>query len=197
MTRAGSSRLTLRHGLLVAILIAAIAIGLTLWVGDWRELAVYSLSERRDQRMAKYTFEGLSYTVMSEQGVPRYRIDARTMTRYSNDENTEFIDPLFWLYRPQEAPLEVRADWAQMSPKKDRLILKGNVVVDQPQTQERRAYTLKTSEALVLPEQEIATTDRPLTLYGVNFDVESIGGRINLRNRHVHFFKQVKGLYEP
>lgn len=187
----------LRLGLGAAAVISAIAIGITVWVEGWRRIAIYSLTEVPGERVAEYVLEGLTYTLMSPQGRPKYRIVARTMTRYLDDRNTEFADPVFRLYRPGESPLEARADWAQLSRKKDRLVLKGDVIVDQPQTQARRAYTVKTSEALVLPDQEVATTDRPLTLYGTNFHIESIGGRINLRTQRAQFFKAVKGVYEP
>jgi len=187
----------LRLGLAVAAVVSALAIGVTVWVEGWRSLAVYSLTQPAGERTAEYVLVGLTYTLMSAQGRPKYRIDARIMTRYINDRNTEFLDPVFHLYRPGESPLQARADWAQLSRKKDRLVLKGDVIVEQPQTQARRTYTVKTSEALVLPDQEVATTDRPLTLYGTNFYIESVGGRINLRTQKVHFFKEVKGIYEP
>lgn len=134
---------------------------------------------------------------MAPEGVPKYRIDARTMTRYSNNKRTEFVEPVLWFFRPGEPALEVKADKAWMSRDREQVQLLGNVVVVQPETPARRAYTIETESALVYPAKEFATTDQPLTVHGEDFFIESVGGDVDLRSEHIRFHSQVNGVYEP
>jgi lipopolysaccharide export system protein LptC len=178
------------------IVVVALSAGLAIWMKDLHTVAVFKLKERI-AHIPQYTLEDITLTTMDTQGQPQYRIRSPQMVHYTDDETTEFDAPVLWVYRPAEPPMEVRSRHAWVSPSRDKIVLQGTVTLVQPQTENRRGFTVHTREVSVFPAPKTATTTQDVTVYGEGFYIEGMGGKIDMQAKTVRLDAQVRGVYEP
>jgi lipopolysaccharide export system protein LptC len=185
-----------RTKLTALILVVALSGALAMWMKGLHKVAVFKLKERI-AHIPQYTLEDITLTTMDTQGQPQYRIRSPRMVHYTDDETSEFEAPVLWVYRPDEPPMEVRSRQAWVSPSRDRIVLQGKVTLVQPQTQNRRGFTVHTREVSVFPGPKTATTEQDVTVYGEGFYMQGVGGKIDMQARTVRLDAQVRGVYEP
>ena len=173
-----------------------LTIAVTLWLHSLREHALYELP-RTNKRVPDQILEGITLSSTDSTGKLRYRIKAVAMAYFNDDGSTELDAPWILFYSEDESPLQIRSERAWASESRDTILLQGKVHIVQPKSQTRMAYTIKTEDVHVLPNERVASTDQRLVAITDNARIQGVGGEIDLTAGTVTIRTQVRGTYEP
>ncbi len=109
------------------------------------------------------------------------------------DDNSATLDfPEFTHFDPETAPLTMRADQGQVSHNGEDAYFTGNVLVRRHAYADQKEMTLQTSYLHVIPDKDLAKTDREVTLTSGNSMVKSVGLEFNNATRSLKLLSQVR-----
>lgn len=109
-----------------------------------------------------YIIENFRYVNVASDGKAKYLIEGERLT-HAPATNTSFIrQPRLTSYAPARPPTKVRADDARINGDHSEIHLENNVKLERPQTGGAEKLTVESDYMLVLPDQDVAKTDRPV-----------------------------------
>ncbi|MEN3752677.1 LPS export ABC transporter periplasmic protein LptC [Mangrovibacter yixingensis] len=142
-----------------------------------------------------YQSEHSDTVVYNPEGALNYRLIARHVEYYSDQELTWFTDPVVTSYdKNKVATWSIRADKAKLT--NDRMLyLYGHVELDAltPDSQLRKITTDNAQVNLIT--QDVASDDL-VTLYGTTFNSSGLKMRGNLRSKTAKLIEKVRTSYE-
>lgn len=150
--------LSLRQLILALIMAAAGALAWWLLPDDESAPATHEDRERKPD----YTVDNFTATIMGEAGTPQRRLSARQLRHYPDDESSELERPVLTLFNDEGPPWFVRSHTGWVSDDGDRLILRGQVVIEREAGARTRPLELQTAELQVQPDDKYAETDTPV-----------------------------------
>jgi lipopolysaccharide export system protein LptC len=178
-----------------------LALGLLLpitFISFWLDQASQPQSKKgRDvlRHDPDYKVENLSSTRMDPEGMPKYMLSATKMIHYPDDGTTHFTQPNFVRYQDQETPLHIQADFGKVSGKNDLIELTGNVIITKEAGNEQ-SQTVATTEFLqLLPNEDMAKTDKPVTIEDTTRQVTAVGLELDNKTRVLKLLSDVKVTY--
>jgi lipopolysaccharide export system protein LptC len=179
----------------VPILLLAGLAALTYWLDQVVEpqLAARDGSPRHGPDIV---VENLSATQMALTGAPRYAVVAKRMLHYPDDRTTELEFPELIHYDQSSVPVTIRSDRGELSADGKDAYFRDNVLVRRPAYAEDEEMTLATSFLHVIPDQDLARTDAPVTLTKGDSTVRSVGLEFNNATRDVKLLSQVRGTFQ-
>jgi lipopolysaccharide export system protein LptC len=123
-----------------------------------------------------YFVERFLQVRMDDRGLPLYTVEAGRMTHFADDDSTTLDAPVVVSRKPDRPVVEMQADTGQLSSDAERVQLAGNVSLRRAASATSAALDARTSYLLVLPEQDIARTNRPVhvTQGGSAIDAQSL-----------------------
>ena len=134
--------------------------------------ASYWLAERarsgdvkRDQtgHVPDYFVERFSQVRLDEKGLPQYSVDSQRMTHFLDDDSTALEKPVFVSHKPDRPVVNIHADTGRLSTDGEQVHLYGNVEVRRSASADAPEFLAQTSYLLILPEEDRARTDKPVT----------------------------------
>ncbi|HYF57763.1 MAG TPA: LPS export ABC transporter periplasmic protein LptC, partial [Burkholderiaceae bacterium] len=124
--------------------------------------------ERADAGLAPgepdYFVERLALLSMNDRGEPTYRLEARQLRHFPQDDSTEFDAPVMVSLDPARPRITVVADRGRLIEGGGEAHLSGNVVVTRAATDRGAKMVAETEYAIVYPDRDLIVTDRPVTL---------------------------------
>ncbi len=141
--------------------------------------------------------ENFSATRLNAQGAPRFTMAAKRMQHYPDDDSTAVDLPRLDMLSPDRPPVHVSARRGLVSSKGEEVLLHDNVEVVREATAEREKLTLRTEYLQVFPDQDLARTDRPVTITDARDVVHATGLEMNNQTRILKLLSQVRGEYVP
>jgi lipopolysaccharide export system protein LptC len=133
---------------------------------------------------------------MALSGSPRYAVVAKRMLHYPDDRSTLLEFPELTHYDEASAPVTIRSDEGELSADGTDAYFRGNVLLRRPAYAEEEEMTLSTSYLHVIPDQDLAQTDRPVTLTRGDSVVHSVGLEFNNATRNLKLLSRVRGTYQ-
>lgn len=143
-----------------------------------------------------YVVENFSATRMGPDGIPRYILSAKKMVHYPDDDTTHLEEPRLLHTDPGKPPIRVSADEALLSSDGEQAYLMGNVKVIRDPSGERSAIQMATSYLHVIPDRNIAETDKPVTITDANTVIDAVGLELNNETRVLKLLSRVKSRYQ-
>lgn len=184
-----------RQGLLYALLTAGV-FGLALWLQHLRVDMAFT-PPGDTPHVASMRMEGVALKVFGEDGLPAYRIDAPTMTRFADDDTMELDSPQMHVFNPGQPPMTVLSERAWLAADREEVRLLGKARVARPDDGDRNGYTVYTSDIQVFPERREGRTDQPVLTVGEGYRIEGTGGDIDMELGIVNLHRDVKSTYLP
>jgi len=185
-----SDRLTAWFPLL---LLAALA-GLTFWLdrvvqppGNGQGAVV-----RHDP---DYIVDGLSAVRMAPDGSVKHSLFADRMVHFPDDDTTHLRLPRFVSYATVQAPVTITAREALVSTEGENIYFHDDVLVTRAPYANRSELRLRTNYLHVIPDDNIARTDRPVTITDANTTVHAVGLELNSETQVLRLLSRVKGTY--
>lgn len=141
--------------------------------------------------------ENFSAVKMNEQGVPRFIMSAKKLRHFSDDDSTEVDTPRLTTLSAERPPIHTYAQRGLVSSKGDEVFLHDDVRVIREAGADQEELTLLTEYLHVLPNQDLASTDRPVTIVGAHDTTRAIGLEMDNNARTLRLLAQVRSEHVP
>lgn len=185
-----SDRLTAWFPLALLALLAA----LTFWLDSFVQppASGAGAAMRHDP---DYIVQGLSAVRMDADGSVKYSLAAERMVHYPDDDTTHLRRPRFVSYATAQAPVTIVSREGLVSSEGENIYFHDDVVVTRAPYANRGELVMRTSYLHVVPDSNIAKTDRPVTITDANTTVHAVGLELNSETQVLRLLSRVKGTY--
>ena len=177
------------------LLLLAVLAGVTAWLDH----VVQPLSGPRDAAVSgepDYIVDGLSATRMDGEGRVKHTLRAQKMTHYPENDVTLLVEPKLVTYTEGRAPVTVTARQARVSGNGENVYFEDSVRVVRAPQGNLSELVVETNYLHVIPEANIAKTDRPVTIRERTAVVVATGLELNSETRVLKLKGRVKGTYD-
>jgi lipopolysaccharide export system protein LptC len=147
-------------------------------------------------RLPDYVAENFSAVEMGNDGVVRRMLLAKTLVHYPDDDMTDLEQPYFIETQPGKPAVQVKSDEAKISGNNENIYLTGNVMLLRNAGKGRGETTLTTSSLHLMPNEDIAKTDKPVVITERNAVIKGIGMEMNNRTSVTQLWSQVRVLHK-
>ncbi len=144
-----------------------------------------------------YIVDGLSAVSMSEEGAASYTLSAEKMMHYPEGDTTLLSAPKFVNYGKAKAPVTITANEAVVSANGQHVYFQDNVRVTRAAHGPNSELVVRTSFLHVVPDENLAKTDRMVTLSDAATTVTADGFELNNETRVIKLLSSVRGTYDP
>ncbi len=171
-------------------------LGATYWLNQQvlPDLAKPDISKRHDPDAI---MENFSATKLNEQGVPHFFMAATKMLHYPDDDSTILESPRITMLSAEQPALHASANHGTLSSKGDEVFLQDQVEVLREASARQEGMTLQTEYLHIIPDQDLANTDRAVTLVDAHNTVHATGMELDNKTRTLKLFSQVRSEYVP
>lgn len=162
----------------------------------WLDRMVQPPAPRKDgsnRHDPDYWVENFTATRMGPDGTPRHILVAAKMTHYPDDDSTHLIRPHLTQYAKDQPPLRMAALQGRVSANGEHAYFEGDVRVTREAAHGQSELNMTTGYLHVIPDQEIALSDREVTLRNATTQVTGVGMEMNNKTRIIKFLSRVKG----
>lgn len=141
--------------------------------------------------------ENFSAVKLNEHGVPHFIIAAKKMLHYPDDDSTTLEAPHLTSLSAERPAIHATAKRGIVSSKGDEVFLHEEVEVVREATVSLGELRIHTDYLHVVPDRELADTDRSVTIQEANNVVQATGLEMDNRARTLKLLAQVKTIYVP
>jgi len=171
-------------------------------------LFTYYLSQVAERDMARtprtklvsndpdYFVENLGLLTMNARGEPSLRIEARSMKHLPADDVILFESPVLVSLDPQQPRITIVADRGRAIHSSDETQLSGNVVLTRAAAAGRPPMAATTDFAIVLADQDIVLTNRPVNIIMGGNRLAGTGMELNSRTRQLRLDSSVQAVLQ-
>lgn len=174
----------------IPVLIVGALAALTYWL----DINVQPDPEKRVTDAPDFIIEGLNAIKMNEDGTPRYAVVADKMTHFQDKtSDTVLVKPTLTRYEAGKAPTTIRSNEGRLSPDGADAYFIGDVHVRQPASAQDPEMTLTTTYLHVIPDKDLAQTDKPVTMTRGKSTMTGVGLELNNNLRTARLQSKVRG----
>ena len=176
------------------LLILTVLAGVTLWLDH----IVQPLAGPRVAQSSEpdYIVDGLSAMRMDHDGRVKHTLRAQKMTHYPEDDVTLLVEPKLVTYTEGRLPVTVTARHARVSGNGENVYFEDGVRVVRAPHGNRTELVVETNYLHVIPDANIAKTDKPVTIRDATGVVVASGLELNSETRVLKLQGRVKGTYD-
>ncbi len=178
-----------------AAVLVVFAVASTLWLvglGDQD-----GESKRFQGHAPDLTMEEFEVTTMGEDGSPLRRLSAAYMAYFTDTGTKELRRPHLVVYQEQAEPWHVASERGWVSAGNDVLMLLGKVDIWRDGPDGKREIHIETQDLRVLPREEYAETELPVSISTPESLTRGTGMRAYLGESRVQLLSKVKTTIEP
>jgi lipopolysaccharide export system protein LptC len=143
-----------------------------------------------------YTVENFTATRMDTNGLPHHTLTAARMVHYPDDDSTHLDKPHLTRFESGKAATHIQSAKGLLSKEGEHAYFTGNVVVTRDAFEDKSILTLKTSYLHVIPDKDLALTDKPVNIRDARTNIDAVGLELNNKTHVMKLFSRVKGRYE-
>jgi len=184
----------LRLALLMALLIV-LALG-SFWLYEVMRRAASDTAPQRVRTEPDFYVENFSYVKMSTGGKVQYHLSGARMTHNPQADSYDIAQPVVSNLESTAAPMTIRAERATVNHDTTQVHLYDNVRLDRPASPANDAMHLRADHLLLLPEEEIMKTDRPVEIVVGQAKLRGTGMFANNATRELRLTSNVHGTYQ-
>ncbi len=144
-----------------------------------------------------YIVNNFSATMLDERGAPHFLVAAQKMEHYPDDDTTYLEEPRLTNPYLNHPPIHVSATRGEVSRNGDEISLRDDVKIVREATATQSELVVTTSYLHVVPDSDLAETDRPITLTDARTVVNAVGMKLDNKTRELKLLSHVRGQYEP
>lgn len=178
---------------LFPILLLAVLASLSVWL----DYAVQQGSRPPDtvRHDPDYIIENIAARRMDVNGNVKQTLHAERMTHYPDDDTTHLVMPRFVSNPTARAPVTITSKTARISSGGENIYFETDVRAVRAAYDNRSELLLQTTLLHVIPDENIARTDRHVTITDAHTVATAIGLELNSETRTAKFHSQFKGTY--
>jgi lipopolysaccharide export system protein LptC len=142
-----------------------------------------------------YFVDGLSMTRTAPDGSVKHTLSAQRMVHYPDDDTTHIETPRFVSYATRRAPVTITAQRALVSSEGEHIHFHDDVRLTRSAVADRSELVVRTSYLHVVPDRNIARTDRAVTISDATATVSAVGLELNSETRVLKLLSSVRGTF--
>ncbi len=184
-------RLTAWFPVVLLVAVAAVTV--------WLDRQVQPPEWTRDGKMRHdpdYVVDNFSATRSGPDGIVRYTLSARRMVHYPDDDTTHLDAPKLVNFGKSNETITVTSKTALLSSNGENAYLTDDVRLVRSAYADKSELTMQTSWLHIIPDDDIAKTDKPVKIYDANTLITSVGLEFNNKTRILKLLSNVRGKYE-
>ena len=143
-----------------------------------------------------YVVENLAATRFGVDGLPRYSLSARRMAHYPDDDTTDLEAPTLVNFGGPGATVTVTSKTAKVSSNGEHVYLTDDVRLVRAAYADKSEMTMQTSYLHVIPDADVAKTDKPVRISDAHTLITAVGLEFNNQTRILKLLSNVRGRYE-
>ncbi len=132
---------------------------------------------------------------MDAKGNVKHTLYANRMTHFPDDDTTHLEAPRFVSNASERAPMSITSRTAKVSSGGEHIYFETDVRTVRAAYADRSEMVMETSFLHVIPDLNIARTDRPVTVTDAHTVAHAIGLELNSETRIVTFLSRFRGTY--
>ncbi len=141
--------------------------------------------------------ENFSATRLNDQGVPTFIMAAKQMLHYPDDDSTTLEEPHITMLSAGQPAIHATAKHATISSKGDEVFLRDNVEVLREASKRQDSFKLQTEYLRIVPDQNLADSDRSVTITDANNIIHATGMELDNKTRTLKLLSQVRSEHVP
>lgn len=177
------------------LLLLAILAALTFWL-DRAVQPPAGKSEGATRHDPDFIVDKVSAIRTAADGGIKHTLFAEKMIHYPDDDSTYLQSPKLVSYASGKAPITITSREALMSKDGENVYFQDDVHVTRAPYDDKSELAMQTSYLHVIPNDNIAQTDRPVVITDANTVVNAIGLELNGGTRILKLKSRVRGIYD-
>jgi len=185
-----------RHTIMFPLAVLVLLAAITLWIDRTVQAPVHKAngSKRHDP---DYIVNNFVSTKTDVTGNIQYVLAAAEMKHYPDDDSTHLTRPRLTQYASAKPYTQIESQEGLVSSDGEIVQFIGNVRVVRQATAAKDEMTMRTQYLKVMPDTEIATTDRPVIITeGPKSVVHAVGMVYDKKQRTIQLLNRVRAHYE-
>lgn len=178
-----------------AVAIAAALALTSLWVVEVMRQQTDDILPAAVRTEPDYYVNRFEFVQMNPDGTPRFSLSGDKLEHYPADDSSEIDNPVVNTLSAGEPPMTVIAKRARIEDDNTKVHLHGNVLLDRPATPRSEPLKVMTEYALVLPDEDIIRSDKPVTIRTGQSVLRGTGMTVNNATRQFELASRVRGTY--
>lgn len=186
-----------RFGLVTLLLVAAVLAMGSLWLLEVVRRAGVETARSTKRTEPDYYVDNFNYVRMSETGKAQYNIAGKRLV-HDPVTDTHLIDlPVVNSLTAERPPMNARADRARVDANNDKVTLYDHVQLNRPASPKADYFHLETDYLVMLTDEEIMQTDRPVHMVIGKSILDGTGMRVNNATGELHLNSRVHAVLPP
>lgn len=186
-------------GVRVIVLIAlsaAFALG-SFWLVQVMQKKTEESMPDRVRTEPDFYVEKFNFVRMAKTGEVRYNLTGSEMKHYPQDDSYQIQNPVMHNYNAERSPMVSRSLRAKVTNNSSEVHMYDNVHIDRPASAKSQRFQLKTSYLLILPDEDVMKTPKPVELMLGTSTLNGAGMFANNATGEFSLSSNVKGQYQP
>lgn len=142
-----------------------------------------------------YFVEGFALTRINHRGDPTFRMSAARMEHFPDDDSSAFSKPVLLSLDPSRPLVTLRAERGQASSGGQQTQLYDRVILTRAGEGGNPELRVETDYVLLLPDEDIARTDRPVRITQGGSSLTGVGMEFNNAARVLQVRSKVQGVW--
>jgi len=175
-----------------------ILVALLATMSFWLDRKVQPSTHRPDgsgRHDPDFIIEGFSAVKMNPDGTRRYALTAKRMVHFPDDNSTQLESPRLVYFDYQRAPVTIRSETADSVQGGDDVFFRGDVQLIRSAYASNAELGVFTSFLHVIPDKDLAKTDKPVRMVEGNSTASSVGLEFDNAVRNIKLLSEVKSSY--
>lgn len=140
--------------------------------------------------------EKFSYVKLSKTGEAQYHFSGERMTHNPQDDSYDIVKPVVSNISNADSATTIRAERARVSSDNSEVHLYHNVRMDRPASASAEPIHVRTEYMLVLPDDDVMKTDKPVEITTEQAKLTGTGMIANNATREFKLTSNVHGTYQ-
>lgn len=179
----------------ISIALLAGLAGVSYYLAELSSRMERSVRASKPAHEPDYFVEGLALTRLNATGQPVFRMSAKRMVHYPDDDSSEFETPLLVSLDPARPLVTLRAERGWATSGGEQTHLRDSVELTRAAVGDRPALRIDTDYVLVLPKEDIARTDRPVRITYGDSSLTGVGMEFDNAARVLKVQSKVHGVW--
>ena len=177
----------------ISVLLLAALAATTYYLAQTASHPTGDASARRKLHEPDYFVEDFQLTRLNPRGEPVFRLTAKRLDHYPDDDTLDFVEPVLVSLDATKPLVTIRSDRGTATTGGVETHLYDNVVLTRAATAKSPPMKVESDYLLLLTEQDIARTDKPVRITYGDSVLDGVGMEFNNDTRQIELYSQVRG----
>lgn len=182
--------------LIIVAILTALALG-SFWFLQVMHRSIDDSLSNRPRNKPDYFVEKFNYVKMELNGQPRYDISGAKMVHFPITDSFEVELPVITTLDPANPPMTLRSQRAVIEDDNSKIHMYGDVNANRAATAKSENLHLKSEYLLLLPDDDVIKTDKPVEITMGTSVMTGTGMIANNATKELQLLNNVRGLYQP